>query len=344
LIHGYTVIKSLMKSTHNTDRKPVVALVTPALAKANNGNWHTAARWAELLRDDAKVLLMDQWQPRYSADVMIALHARRSACSIAQFAQAHPGKPIAVVLTGTDVYRDIATDTSAQQSLQLAHKLVILQERAADYVPACLHYKLEVIEQSAPALAPVPASQKPARFTAVMVGHLREEKAPLTFMRAAARLRDDALEFLQIGAALDVQYEVLAKDLQSQHPHYHWLGNVPRDTAREHIRQAHLLVIPSVMEGGAHVIIEALRSGTPVLASRVSGNVGMLGEHYAGYFELNDDAELAALLRRAASDKAYYQTLQTQCDARAPRFAPSAEREAVIHLLHSLFNSAFKAN
>jgi glycosyltransferase involved in cell wall biosynthesis len=38
-----------------------------------------------------------------------------------------------------------------------------------------------------------------------------------------------------------------------------------------------VLVHTSRMEGGAHVVIEALRSGTPVLASRIAGNLGLLG-------------------------------------------------------------------
>ncbi len=323
------------KARNASHKRPVVALVTPALASANNGNWHTAARWASFLRDEATVLLLDAWRGE-AADALIALHARRSAASIASFALQNPQKPVALVLTGTDVYRDIAVDATAQRSLQLADKLVTLQERAADFVDASLHHKLSVIEQSATALKPIAMANKPKRFTAVMVGHLREEKAPLTFMRAAARLRDQAFDFKQIGAALTDEYLALAKDLQKQHPHYHWSGNVSRSEARQRIRHAQLLVIPSVMEGGAQVIIEALQSGTPVLASRVSGNIGMLGEDYAGYFPLNDDEALAKLLMRCKDTPSFYQELQAQCDARAPRFALGRERAGVIHLLHSL--------
>lgn len=332
-------------TTQATD-KPRIALVTPALAQANNGNWHTAARWADFLSDVAHVELMKDYSSSQgrSFDAMIALHARRSAASIAAFAKQQPNKPIALVLTGTDVYRDIASDTAAQRSLELASKLIILQARAADFVPPHLHHKLVVIEQSAEALTAASFKKKShqhkSHFQAVMVGHLREEKAPLTFMRAAARLRDEhALEFVQVGAALEEEFGALANDLHTQHPRYRWLGNVPRDKARQLIRDAHLLVIPSVMEGGAHVIIEALQSGTPVLASRVSGNIGMLGEDYAGYFPLHNDEVLAALLRRAAQDTSFYATLMTQCAARAPLFEPSRERAAVIHLAHSLLHS-----
>ena len=48
--------------------------------------------------------------------------------------------------------------------------------------------------------------------------------------------------------------------------------------------------------------MEAVRSGTPVVASRIDGNIGMLGQDYAGYFEWGDAAALAAA--RGAVDAA----------------------------------------
>ena len=71
-----------------------------------------------------------------SADtLMLALHARRSAAPSAAWAERHPGHGLAVVLTGTDLYRDIATDAAAQRSLDLAQRLVVLQERGPDALP-----------------------------------------------------------------------------------------------------------------------------------------------------------------------------------------------------------------
>ena len=87
------------------------------------------------------------------------------------------------------------------------------------------------------------------------------------------------------------------------------------------------------MEGGAQVIIEAIQSGTPVLASRISGNVGMLGKDYAGYFELGSAAELAALVRRCAAEPDFLALLQRQCQQRAPLFQPEHERRLVINLV-----------
>jgi glycosyltransferase involved in cell wall biosynthesis len=105
---------------------------------------------------------------------------------------------------------------------------------------------------------------------------------------------------------------------------------------RRHIQAAHVLVHASRMEGGAHVVIEALRSGTPVLASRIDGNVGLLGEGYGGYFPPGDDAALAALLQRCRDDAAMLSRLRAQCDSRSALFAPEAEAAGLHGLVAGL--------
>ena len=63
------------------------------------------------------------------------------------------------------------------------------------------------------------------------------------------------------------------------------------------------------MEGGANVVVEAITSGTPVIASRISGNLGMLGDDYPGYFAVGDAADLATVVERACRDRAFLASL-----------------------------------
>ena len=112
------------------------------------------------------------------------------------------------------------------------------------------------------------------------------------------------------------------------------------EAARRRIQRAHLLVHPSRMEGGAHVIIEAVVSGTPVLASRIDGNVGMLGEDYAGYFEWGDARSLAALLLRCREDGAFLASLGGHCRRRAPLFEPATEAAALRRLVDDLLKGS----
>lgn len=321
--------------------KPLVIIVSPALAQANNGNWQTAWRWSRLIAEHYRTRIVKDWQAGEDQDAvaMLALHARRSSNSITAWAQAHPGRGLGVVLTGTDLYRDIETDASAQRSLALAQQLVVLQELGPQRLPAQHRAKTRVIFQSTTARQPVPKS--PRHLRAVMVGHLREEKSPETLMAAARLLRERAdIHIDHIGEALDPALGELARQTMTACPNYRWLGGLDHEATRRRIQRAHLLVHCSRMEGGAHVLMEAVCSGTPVLASKVDGNVGMLGADYAGYFPWGDAVALAGLLARCRDGgqgvASTFSGLQAQCRLRAPLFDPAAERAALLALLHDL--------
>jgi len=265
---------------------------------------------------------------------MIALHARRSADSIAAFAERHPDRPLIVVLTGTDLYRDIRSDAAAQRSLQLATHLVVLQAQGLDELAPALRAKCHVIYQSAPRLKALPAPQRFLRV--VQVAHLRDEKDPATYLRAAQRLHDRAdIRFELIGDALDDALGQAARQTQATVPNFRWLGALPRADTRQHIRRAQLLVSTSRMEGGAHVILEAAQSGTAVLASDIPGNRGMLGPDYAGYFDLGDDAQLEQAMARARDEPGFLAGLRRQVQARAPLFEPAEEQRALLQLVQT---------
>jgi putative glycosyltransferase (TIGR04348 family) len=320
-------------------QKPSLCVVTPALADANNGNWQTAQRWARLLSGHYRVRLARAWPDAAlpDADVLLALHARRSAASVA--AWAGTGRPLVVALTGTDLYRDIAQDASAQRSIELAHRLIVLQEQGPSALPPAQRAKCRVVFQSGARRQTLPKTM--AHLRAVMVGHLRDEKWPQTLFEAARLLRpDEGIRIDHIGHALDPALEQAAQRTAFECAHYRWLGGLPHAGTRLRIQRAHLLVHTSRMEGGAHVVMEAVLSGTPVLASRIPGNVGMLGIGYGGYFPPGDAHALATLLRQCrmglAAPAGRLAALQAQCETRAPLFDPRAERAALLAVLAEL--------
>lgn len=314
-------------------RKPTIAIVTPARKSSNNGNWQTAWRWSRLLAERYHLRVLERWSGE-PCDALIALHARRSADSIAAWHAAGHG-PLVLVMTGTDLYRDIDHDAAAQASLQRADRIVVLQELGAQRLPPALRARCTVCFQSCAARRTLHKTARHLR--AVMVGHLRDEKSPETYFEAARLLagRDDIM-LDHIGAPLDAALGAQAAALAREQPRYRWLGALDHATTRRRIQQAHLLVHASRMEGGAHVISEALRSGTPVLASRIDGNVGMLGADYAGYFELHDAAGLGRLLQRARDEPDMLRTLARQCRRRAALFEPQRERKTLLTLLGAL--------
>jgi putative glycosyltransferase (TIGR04348 family) len=312
-----------------------IALITPAGVRSRSGNRHTATRWAEMLRSlGHSVRISRQWDG-HAADAMIALHARRSHASIAAFSERRPGAPLVVVLTGTDLYRDIRSDRDAQASLELADRLVVLQDMGKLELAPRLRPKTRVIYQSAGNHA---ASRRPSRgFRIAVLGHLREEKDPFRAALALAHLADlPDLEVVHLGEALSPDMAGEARRRMRADARYRWLGNVAHRAALGWLAGSRLLVVSSRMEGGANVICEAAAAGVPVIASRVPGNVGMLGRGYPGYYRLGDEHALARRIRRAALDRAYYARLRRFTAARRPLFRPAAEREGLRQLLADL--------
>ncbi|HEX6363279.1 MAG TPA: TIGR04348 family glycosyltransferase, partial [Albitalea sp.] len=207
--------------------RPRAFIVTPALASANNGNWHTASRWQQFLSERAETHVALAWNGE-PADALIALHARRSADSIARFAAARPDRPLALVLTGTDLDRDLAAgDAGALRSLECATHVVVLQDEALQRLAPAVRAKARAIVQSAARrVAPRRAGGGAACFAAV--GHLREEKDPATLMAAVRRLpADAAVRVLHVGAALDAALGEAARRTMADCPCYRWVGARP---------------------------------------------------------------------------------------------------------------------
>jgi putative glycosyltransferase (TIGR04348 family) len=285
-----------------------------------------------MLRPRCRVIVQSEWRGE-RADALVALHAFRSAASVVAFhAQ---GKPLAVVLTGTDLYRDLPAKAEARHSLDVASRLVVLQETAMQSLRAEWRAKCEVIFQSAPTIAHRGASGGTLRCIAV--GHLRIEKDPLTLLRAFGKLPADLpIRLRHVGAPLDAHLGRAARELARSDSRYRYLGALPHGITRAAIASADLLIHPSFMEGGANVVVETVTSGGAVVASRIDGNVGMLGQDYPGYFPAGDADALAEILVRCARERKLRGLLQTACRARRPLFHPRTEQRAVQNLVSGM--------
>jgi putative glycosyltransferase (TIGR04348 family) len=330
-------------------RRPRFAVATPAAADANNGNRRTAERWAGFLAEDADVRVHGpgDLDGLGDADALVALHAVKSRAAVERFRAARgAGAPVAVVLTGTDVYGS----GTWRHGLESASALVVLQPAALARLDGALRAKARAIVQSA-APPPGPVVRGGDDADVVAVGHLRAVKDPHTLWRAARRLfgadggavapAPPPFRIDHLGAALEPGLAEAARATEAAcGGAFRWRGAVDHAATRHAIAAARLLVHPSVAEGGAHAVIEAVVSGTGVVASRIDGNTGLLGDDHPGLFEPGDDRALAALVRRAMEEPAFAAALAARSAALAPRFAPEAERAAVRALGRDLLAAA----
>ncbi|MBS1218073.1 MAG: glycosyltransferase [Proteobacteria bacterium] len=312
-----------------------IALITPAAARSRYGNRNTATRWAQMLRElGHRVGIQQTWNGR-SADLMLALHARRSHDSIVRFAERYPERPLIVALTGTDLYRDIHIDANAQESLELATRMVVLQDMGLRELAPRLRRKTRVIYQSC---APIPRQQAiRSCFEIVISGHLREEKDPFCGAKALRYLPEASrIRITHIGGARDPALAVAARHWMQHQPRYVWLGELNRPHALATLARARAMLISSHMEGGANVISEALTARTPVIASRIPGNIGMLGRRYAGYYPPGDAQALAKLLVKIETQPEFLATLRRQCAERRKLISVTQERRGLRELLRRL--------
>ena len=266
---------------------------------------------------------------------MIALHARRSHAAVAAWKRGDSGRPLVLVLTGTDLYRDIRCDAAARESLALADRLVVLQAEGFAELDESSRSKAEVIFQS---VRPTRREPPPrGYFLVTVIGHLRAEKDPF---RAAFALRHldstRRVRVVHLGKALDEDAAREARALMSADARYRWLGEVDHARAMRWLGRSHAMVISSRMEGGAHVVSEAIAVGVPVIASAIPGNIGLLGASYPGYYPVEDDRALADALQRAMTDPAFLELLEERVRAQRPLVDPARERKSLARLIARL--------
>ncbi len=312
-----------------------IAITVPPSSVPRSGNRHTAARWRAFLRSlGHHVRVGTDWNGG-NDDVLLALHAYKSYPSIERFRQQRPEGPLVLALTGTDIYRDIREQADAKRALGMATRLIVLQEAGLNELSPALRKKARVVYQSSDVrLRHAPVT---GRFRVAVIGHLRAEKDPFRAALALMRVAPTVpIELLQIGSALDPAMEAECRVWGKRDKRYRWLGSLSHRRAMQWLSRSHVLVVSSVMEGGANVICEAARMGVPVLASRVPGNVGMLGRGYRGYFPLFDDKALERLIERCRTDARFYATLKKSVLRRRSLFAPAAEKAALQRAIRGL--------
>jgi putative glycosyltransferase (TIGR04348 family) len=317
-----------------------ILVVNPGRPQPHTGNRTTAERWALLLSElGHQVQVVHDWPgsaETNECDLLVALHARRSFPTLDRFHRAQPDIPIVVALTGTDIYRDIERSAEARQSLEIASRVVVLQPRAVDAVPAHLRGKCRVIYQSAKPAGPFDPCDRNV-FRVCVLANLRTVKDPL---RAAYAARDlpsvSRVEVTHAGGIIDPELAQEAEAEQRRNPRYSWLGDLPRERALRLLGGSHLLAVTSILEGGANVVSEAIAASVPVLSTLIPGSVGILGPDYPGYFPARDTRALCLLMQQAETDPAFYRELKQRVADLKPLVDPQRECESWRALLAEL--------
>ena len=269
------------------------------------------------------------------ADVIISLHALKTSAATLFFAKHNLNAKVIILLTGTDINGGIESKPKlAQDVLELADAVVVAQRACIDDLPSQWQEKVSVIYPSInlPEPAPIDVPDGPL-FT--NVGHLRPVKNP-HLMFAALQRFDLPVNALSIGTDLDStdgQQAIVNMRIDDR---YHWIGGCARDEATAWIKHSLATINSSFSEGGANTVIEAIHLGTPVLASDINGNRGLLGEEYSGYFASDNSEGLATLMVRCVEDTEFVDRLKAQLARRKPLFTNESEVNCWLELIERI--------
>jgi putative glycosyltransferase (TIGR04348 family) len=309
-----------------------IVILTPAAPGSRAGNRATAERWKNLLEASGHQVSVVTDYHGEACDAFVALHAWRSREAIQLFRQDRPEAPLLVVLTGTDIYYhqfEFPAETIA--SMVCADVLIGLHALVGRDIPSEFSDKLITLYQSADVTQRLSATNNSSgAFTVCVIGHLREEKDSLRAALAVRLLPDSSrIQILCAGKPHSTAWRHAAEAEMQKNSRFQWLGELSGPDTRQLMARSQMMVISSVMEGGANVVSEACRAGLPVIASDIPGNRGLLGEDYAGYYPVGDEQALATMLLRAETDPAFFGQLRQQVKNIGPKFSPDNERRTL---------------
>jgi glycosyltransferase involved in cell wall biosynthesis len=268
------------------------------------------------------------------ADVLIALHAVKGAPAVFDFREKAPQGKVIVLLTGTDIYQGLPEGSEiGHDALRSADRIVVPQEAAILRLPEEVRDKTVVIRSSLDPIA-IKAGPLKSPFVISVVGHPRPVKRSFLTIETVARhpeWRD--LEVWQIGQALDEESRKTAAAWVRNDHRYRWFGGLPRQESLARCAESSLMINSSILEGGAHAVLEAMTMGVPVLASRIEGNVGLLGDDYPGYFE---EGKLDEALQAIVDKRVDLEDWVSLASERMDRFSRESESTSWLDLLAEL--------
>ena len=322
--------------THFDNRRLIIqiSIVTHTTSDSLAGNRVTTNRWAKIFRNLGHQVSINKSADK--SDVLIAIHAERSARKFLQFQKTCPSRPTILLLAGTDIYAPTGFSNLANDVLKNADHLVTLETNALQRLNAKLRRKATTIMQSA-----IPPNTKPkplqSCFEISLCGHLRAVKQPFMATEAVVALPSSTkVKINHYGNALNKSMHRAAMRWTRNCKRYRWAGPKPHWQTRRLVARSRLSINTSLIESCANSIVESIVAGTPVLASDIEGNTGLLGKNYPGLFAADSVEQLTDLICRAECDRDFLKLLKNRCNKIAKKLTPRVERTAWQRLLSKI--------
>ena len=166
---------------------------------------------------------------------------------------------------------------------------------------------------SPPALVELPSRIETSPLRILYVGSLGQRKG-LSYSVEAVDLLDFEAIFTLIGKRGPYQ----CKPLESALDRFNWIETLPHFAILEQMRIHDVLLLPSLFEGYALVISEALSQGLPVIATHNSGATESIRDGVEGFIvPIRDSHAIAQKLALLNFDRDLLNSMRQSCLSRA---------------------------
>lgn len=202
-------------------------------------------------------------------------------------------------------------------TIRFPDRVVAISRATANEIQSLVAVPVEVIPYTV-ALPSSPAAHPEGdRFRVLFVGRLVERKGVDVLLRALASLRDlPQAEGVIVGDGPERQrLQALSHELGLD-GRVTFTGRIPDDELRRQYAIASVFVLPAIVdvrgdtEGLGVVLLEAMNSRIPVIASDAGGIVDIVEHERSGLLVPAGDADaLASAMRRLATDRSFARRL-----------------------------------
>lgn len=177
------------------------------------------------------------------------------------------------------------------------------------------------------------ASSQPP-FTFVFIGRLEPQKGLPYLLEAMALLKSRNLACrLVVGGGGSGMSELRKQAWQlGITENVEWLGDLSQEGVREVLQKAHALILPSLHENNPLVILEAMATGRPVIATRCNGPEELMSPETGLLVEPGSGPELAGAMQHLIQRYATYSPTLIR-----EQFLASYSRPAVVPRLLKVY-------
>jgi len=238
-----------------------------------------------------------------------------------------------------DFLVDPAWTLRQDEELALADQVIVPSGYVRSTLPANISARgVRVIPYGAPAVVPVRPSRRSKenrKLRVLYVGALTQGKG-LSYLLEAIHKVESAVEFTLIGSRSGD-----CKPLDAALQRYHWTPSAPHSAVLDAMENHDVLVLPTLTEGLALVVLEALSRGMAVITTPNSGALDVITNNKDGFIvPIRSSDALAEKLTLLANDRELLESISEAALTRAAECTWQSYRELLASTVNQVLQAA----